>query len=352
MRIFGSRRDRRSGGQARSSRGPIGNGDGARAPLADIDDLIRRNRERRDPVVERELVRVRHEAFDALPSSPSDAPPRVEPRGDARVEQGLAVVGPEQLSTETVRDAILSRGSVHVPGFISPARAEELADGIDRTFAACDARAEPGTTEDSDGWYQPFKLPASWNPGTRRKWNRDGGAIWAADSPRLLFELLDTFERLGMREVISSYLGERPIVSMNKSVLRRVSAGAGAGDWHQDGSFLGAEIRSLNVWLALSECGRDAPGMDLVPLRLDGIVETGTEGANFDWTVSPKVVDEAAGDAGITRPVFQAGDALLFDHLCLHRTASDASMTRARYAIETWFFAPSTYPSDQIPLVF
>jgi hypothetical protein len=27
-------------------------------------------------------------------------------------------------------------------------------------------------------------------------------------------------------------------------------------------------------------------------------------------------------------------------------------MTRERYALESWFFAPSTYPYEQVPLLF
>ena len=52
------------------------------------------------------------------------------------------------------------------------------------------------------------------------------------------------------------------------------------------------------------------------------------------------------------RPIFEPGDALLFDERFLHRTAVEPEMTRERYAIESWFFAPSHYPGDQIPLVF
>ena len=65
------------------------------------------------------------------------------------------------------------------------------------------------------------------------------------------------------------------------------------------------------------------------------------------------------------RPVFEAGDALLFDHLFLHRTAVDPGMTRDRYAVEAWFLAPSTYgsmlastggegvaPRDQLPMLY
>jgi hypothetical protein len=74
----------------------------------------------------------------------------------------------------------------------------------------------------------------------------------------------------------------------------------------------------------------------------------------FDWSVSPQVVaDECAalGTAPIA-PEFRAGDALLFDHLLLHRTAARPGMVRERYAMETWMFAPTSYPDGQIPVVY
>jgi mannose-6-phosphate isomerase-like protein (cupin superfamily) len=55
---------------------------------------------------------------------------------------------------------------------------------------------------------------------------------------------------------------------------------------------------------------------------------------------------------GSHRVPFGPGDVLLFDHLLLHRTASGPEMTRDRHAMETWLFAPSTYPEGQIPLVY
>jgi hypothetical protein len=123
-------------------------------------------------------------------------------------------------------------------------------------------------------------------------------------------------------------------------------------DWHQDGAFLGRDVRTLNLWLCLSECGDDAPGLDMVPRRFDEVLATGTEGAFFDWAVAQDVVDAARGDVEIVRPHFAPGDALLFDHLFLHRTAAAPGMTRERHAIETWFFAPSAYPDGQIPLAY
>ena len=112
------------------------------------------------------------------------------------------------------------------------------------------------------------------------------------------------------------------------------------------------DVRALNIWLSLSHCGDDAPGLDLVPRRLDHIVPTGTEGAIFDWSVAPAMAEEAAGESGIVRPIFEPGDVLMFDELCLHSTALDPAMTKTRYAVESWFFGPSAFPVDYVPLAF
>ena len=61
---------------------------------------------------------------------------------------------------------------------------------------------------------------------------------------------------------------------------------------------------------------------------------------------------ERAGAEHVVRPVFDAGDALLFNQLTLHRTGVSPEMTRDRYAVEAWFFAPSTYPHEQVPIAF
>ncbi len=54
----------------------------------------------------------------------------------------------------------------------------------------------------------------------------------------------------------------------------------------------------------------------------------------------------------MVRPQFGAGDVLLFDDLFLHRTGIEPGMVRPRYAIESWFFARSSYPDGQVPLVW
>jgi ectoine hydroxylase-related dioxygenase (phytanoyl-CoA dioxygenase family) len=166
-----------------------------------------------------------------------------------------------------------------------------------------------------------------------------------------MFDLTDLYDEVGLADVLTGYLGERPAMSVMKCTLRRVPADSGS-DWHQDGSFLGEGIRTVNVWLSLSHCGVDAPSLDVVGRRLDDLAPTGTDGACFDWSVGQAMVDQVRGDTDVLRLHFAPGDALLFDEKLLHRTAVDAGMSQERYAIETWFFAPSTYPRDQVPLVF
>src|SRR5262249_49641709 len=122
-----------------------------------------------------------------------------------------------------------------------------------------------------------------------------------------------------------------------------------AGAWHQDGKFMG-DVRALNLWLSLSHCGDEAPGLDIVPRRIGHHVRTQTDEAWLDHAVSQRMAEDVAGDTSILRPIFEPRDALLFDELFLHKTGSDPSMPRARFALENWFFGPSAFPVDYSPL--
>jgi hypothetical protein len=106
--------------------------------------------------------------------------------------------------------------------------------------------------------------------------------------------------------------------------------------------------RALNLWLSLSRCGDEAPGLDLVARRLEEIVVE--HGSMLDVELTRAKAREAAGDVAIVRPIFEPGDALLFDEMFLHQTASDPSMTKPRFAIESWFFGGSAFPADYAPL--
>jgi hypothetical protein len=300
--------------------------------------------------IEIRLAVLRHAAFDALDEQPGfsswPVPVADLDQGSARIPQ----IAPSELTAEGVRWAILSHGCVHVPGLLSADRVAEFVEGIDHVLAL--RKANEGRPLDAhESWLVTLPLPIEQAATLARKWVAGDGGGLMCDSPRLLDRVLSTYEEVGLKKVLAEYLGERPVLSANKGTLRRARLNGGT-DWHQDGAFLGTDLRTLNVWITLTDCGVDAPTMDIVPKRFDHIVETGTGGAIFDWAVGPAVVDQVSVDAPVVRPQFQAGDCMLFDEMLLHRTALSPEMTRTRHALEGWFFAPSAYPSGQVPIVW
>jgi hypothetical protein len=174
-----------------------------------------------------------------------------------------------------------------------------------------------------------------------------GGGLLAGDSPRGCFSMFELFERAGIPRLVEAYLGEPPILTFEKTTLRRADPEV-TGAWHQDGHFMG-RVRALNLWLSLSRCGDEAPGLDLVPRRLDQLVAAGEDGAFLSYQVSDATAAVAAEPKRVIRPIFEPGDALLFDELFLHQTASDAAMPNPRYAVESWFFGGSAFP-DYAPI--
>jgi len=316
-----------------------------------IELLTETNQRRRNAKVERELVLLRHRAFAAVPRRPGHDrwPPEVDDMF------GPDVIVPEVLGSELtashVRSALVNHGFLVVRDLVPPARVDQLKDDIDHALVAAKAHVDGASTADTAPWWVPFKPTEGYSVGGGRQWIWEQGSVWAVDSPRSLFDLVETFREIGLDGTIASYLGETPALSVKKCTLRRVPADTGT-NWHQDGAFLGQGIRTLNVWIALSACGDDSPSLDIVPKRMEGIVQTGTDGALFDWSVGEGAVERVRGDLSIVRPRFEAGDAMLFDELFLHRTGVSEGMDRDRYTIESWFFAPSSYPDEQIPVVF
>lgn len=320
-----------------------------------IDALTARLRRHHDPAAERALARTRAEAFDelALPAHDGSWPPIAAPRR-FRFQQGLPVATREELGADLLAAAIRQHGSLYVPSVLGSSDVRSLVEEIDRAFDERDAYGplrRPRTEEERGCGFDPLQTDPSVAAGLGRQWVADGGGLLLVDAPHALHLLLELYERVGLRRVVTDYLGERPVLSANKCTLRRVPVTA-VGGWHQDGAFLGRGIRAVNVWLALTDCGVEAPGLDLVPRRFDAVIETGTGGSLFDWAVGPATVAEVSGDTHPIRPSFHAGDVLIFDDLFLHQTAVDPAMHLDRHAVETWFFGRSAYPAGQLPVVW
>jgi hypothetical protein len=163
----------------------------------------------------------------------------------------------------------------------------------------------------------------------------------------------DTLERHGLVDLARNVVGETPAFSASKFVLRLPPSVEPKAGWHHDGRLLVDmhDIRSLNAWTALTDCGQGeaAPGMELVLESFDYYLTT-TEESHFDWFVSGRQVDSFRARVPVVVPRFKAGDMLLFNHWLLHRSWRISGMTTQRYAIESWFFAPSAFPGGRVPM--
>jgi len=313
---------------------------------AEVEMLGAANRERPDRETQRRLLRARHligaHRIDGAPAEPQFAPPEA---GALRGGDPLPEFSPAELTPGLLRAAILRDGCVLVRGLVPRERALAMAAEIDRAYAERE-HLEAGE-QVVDGYYEEFephpRFESPWRP-----WIKMGGGLLAADSPRLCAEMMDLFAAAGLRELVSGYLGEPALISVHKTTLRKAQPEVG-GAWHQDGFFMGP-VRALNLWLSLSRCGDVAPGLDIVPRRIDDYLATGTPGADLSWTISEEEVAKAAEGVGVIRPIFEPGDALFFDERFLHKTGSDPSMPKPRFAIENWFFGGSAFPAEYAPI--
>jgi hypothetical protein len=299
-----------------------------------------------DVEAQRRLVWLRHLAaarlIGAAPAAPEFAHPEA---GGLRPGDPLPEFEPGELTPGLIRAAILRDGCVLVRGLVPRSEAVAMAEEIDRAYEVR-GRIEAGEPVDP-GWYEEFqphpRFEAPWRP-----WIKMGGGLLAADSPRLCARMFGLFDAACLPSLVSGYLGEPAMISVHKTTLRKAEPEVG-GAWHQDGFFMGP-VRALNLWLSLSRCGDEAPGLDIVPRRVEDYLATGTEGAELSWTISEEEISAAAGTSGVIRPIFEPGDALFFDERFLHKTGSDPSMPKPRFAIENWFFGGSAFPAEYAPL--
>lgn len=314
---------------------------------AEIETLTRDNQTAPDRETERRLVHLRHLAGIRLVDAASNG----AQFADAGSQQ-LPAAEPlpeftgDELTPEIVRAGILRDGCVLVRGLVPRDKARGLAERIESAFDERERQEAGGSA--ALGYYEEFRPQPRFGEVAGRSWIKMGGGLLAADAPMLHFEMMQMFRDARLPELVGAYLGEPALISVHKTTLRKADPSI-PGAWHQDGFFMGA-VRSLNLWLSLSRCGDEAPGLDILPRRLDHYVATQTEEAVLDYTISQSQVEQTAGDTSVIRPIFEPGDALLFDELFLHQTGSDPSMPNSRYAIENWFFGGSGFPNEYAPI--
>jgi hypothetical protein len=299
-------------------------------------------------------VRLRHQAFhEVVAETPPVAswPPSFEAMfvDDGRVPE----IHRSDLDADVLKAGVFGRGALVVRELFGPGEVGRLREAVRESFRAYDRSDHGESPRRRDAWLHPHTLAET--PEQRlddRRWVRKASGVLAADSPRAMARLIAAVDGAGVSKVLAELFGERPALSVLKTTLRIVPPGRVVDHgWHQDGAFLGADVRSINMWVALSDCGVDAPTLQMVPRRLETVLGSGGEGSAFSWSMSTKDVETLCGPSGSQWLHFSAGDVVFFDHLNLHSTAIREGMTKDRLAIEAWFFAPSGFPYDRIPLI-
>jgi hypothetical protein len=243
----------------------------------------------------------------------------------------LPEVDAAALDADILGRAIEVRGALIIRNLVPRAAAAALDETTQRVFAAIDAKRR------EKDLYEPSNDP---DIAATHKFIADVGCGLMVNSPVALAETMAAYEKYGVIDLLTRQLGERPVLSSKKATLRRTSPRFKHSDvWHQDGAFMGGDLRVTNVWLALTDCGVTSASVELAAKRFNEVIKP-------DYGVAV-TADMAAKLSPVTvSPICAAGDALMFDHLCLHRTAMSPAYVEERRALETWFFAPSFYPHD------
>jgi len=321
--------------------------------LAAIDALSEANRGLSSPEIEERLVVLRRQAFSEVSDSVgrSSWPPRFE--DPFQGSEGPVEISAEDVSVDAIGGAVQHHGHLLVRGLLSPPAVDRLVHAVDQASAAQQAWHEGAPLSETTPWYvpkptDPLKTPAD---VAQKGPPSDKNRVYVADSPRAMFEVAEAFRESGIDRMVTGYLGDRPVMTEKKWLLWRMDRRADVFAFHQEASVFNSgddglpngrtpiPLRALNVWIALSQCGRTSPGFQFYPGRMDQVFAP-----DQLFGLKPQTLTRVTGGGPAAAPLYEPGDAVLFDEYLLHRTKSDASMRDVRYSLESWMFAPCGHP--------
>lgn len=287
-----------------------------------------------------------HASAIALGGEPGreDWPPTYsDPMPDNR--QKIPEIQADEFGSQLLGGAVAHHGALIIRGLLSPSRVDDIRHLQSEVRTHCD-KGWPFNSP----WYQPFEGNSKFEWQLRNRTQGRGGN-WLADSPLGMQRVLQHLQSVGVVDAIAEHLGEAPAISLQKCTLREVAPAKDNAGWHQDGSFLGDEVRTMNIWIALSECGGSTPasGLEIIPHRFEGILEVDAD--NGRASLSTKLVEELKQQYSSVLPHFLPGDAIMFDEKLVHRTATGEHLSENRYALESWFFAPSHTAPTYVPFM-
>ena len=184
--------------------------------FAEIDRLTEANRAAPDRETERRLLWLRHYAGVRRVNAHGNGAGYAAPEGGALPAPRLPEIAAADVTPGLVRAGILRDGCLLVRGLVDRDAALRFAGQIDRAFAARAGEAP------AEGYYEEFEPGPPVDLTGERSWVTDGG-LWAADSPKLMFDMFEAMRRCGLDRVIAGYLGETAAISIQKCTMRKVN---------------------------------------------------------------------------------------------------------------------------------
>ncbi len=259
---------------------------------------------------------------------------------DERLSLDLPVLDAKDLTAASLRERLARNGCCQIRNLLRMSDVLMLRDLAERTYQEFDAGAADALESARNRPQVLINRDAYCDHLPNVKIFRQFGSIPMSYCAVFTEALCSALERTAVPPALSAWFGARVGVSLNASSVRYSELDNEVRRvFHQDGNFLGGEAaQTVNCWIALDPCGRDAPGLEVFPFRVDRLIPAGGDGAIVPWEIEESLTYRELGADRSWIPEFQPGDAFLFDHQHVHRTHKTDAMTRSRYAIECWMF--------------
>jgi hypothetical protein len=165
--------------------------------------------------------------------------------------------------------------------------------------------------------------------------------------PLNALDVLQHLANSSLGPLLEHALGAAPWCDIDQSWLRH---GRPPHSWHQDGALrhdfmahhgrpapIDAALEMRTAWIALTDCGVDAPGLEWLAVDVPTLLTPGELGDDALATRHPLATRVA--------PRMSAGDVLLFDGLLLHRTQVLPAVHARRSSLELRFFRAAALPA-------
>lgn len=176
-------------------------------------------------------------------------------------------------------------------------------------------------------------------------------------SDSTLLGLLEIYADCGLLDAVRSYLDNDAVIFAERTKLRHHRAQRdkfAAIPWHQDVNFFGQKSYAINCWAAVTSCGEKNPGLSILPRRMNERVgwndDDGIAPLDYGKSFSESDLASLSRKNPIAHPVLRPGDALLFDEMTVHQTASKRWLVEEQIVSISWFFRASKFPSWGTPL--